>query len=339
MPDQSIQTRRNAQEYEVAEPQSYSAYPLDVAPKQRASVGTAGAEAPRGVPGAWDVKSVGDLGPGALSSVVRDDQSGLETSSPPASSVETRAVWVVHGMGQQIPFQTLDQLANGILQVLKQEKPPQCPKPRLRNVKIDGQVLQRVEIDVHREKGDYNLHLYETYWAPDTEGVAKLSDVMSFLWDGGTRGLLNCMKRFEFQRAMFGGMEGFTIPKSSAFYLCTTMLVLLALTVINGVIVSSAVAKAKIAQIPALTKHWHELAAVASVMVAVGFTLGIVLFLADSFKPETLSEARRRFISWIGWAAVIVTVLQILLSALVMTMIVHLDWISDHPYKADEWFF
>ena len=31
---------------------------------------------------------------------------------------EKRAVWVVHGMGQQIPFETLDSLANGILDVL-----------------------------------------------------------------------------------------------------------------------------------------------------------------------------------------------------------------------------
>jgi hypothetical protein len=55
----------------------------------------------------------------------------------------------------------------------------------------------------------YELHLYETYWAPKTEGVAQLTDVVSFLWDGGLRGLLNSVKSFK--RAMFGGMATFYI--------------------------------------------------------------------------------------------------------------------------------
>jgi hypothetical protein len=56
----------------------------------------------------------------------------------------------------------------------------------------------------------YELHLYETYWAPKTEGVANLTDVVSFLWDGGVRGMLNSVKSF--RRAMFGGMATFYIP-------------------------------------------------------------------------------------------------------------------------------
>jgi hypothetical protein len=82
-------------------------------------------------------------------------------------------VWVVHGMGQQIPFETLDSLANGLLDV-----PPNLTqiKPRWRTVKIADQVLQRVELDIDGiERGKagelpkkYQLHLYETYWAPKT---------------------------------------------------------------------------------------------------------------------------------------------------------------------------
>jgi hypothetical protein len=97
---------------------------------------------------------------------------------------EKRAVWVVHGMGQQIPFETLDSLATGILDALPN---PTQIKPRLRTVKIADQVLQRVELDIDGEKKDdagkplnqYELHLYETYWAPKTEGVANLTDVVS----------------------------------------------------------------------------------------------------------------------------------------------------------------
>jgi hypothetical protein len=55
-----------------------------------------------------------------------------ETPSDQSITREKRAVWVVHGMGQQIPFETLDSLANGLLDVL----PGQQVKPRLRTVKI-----------------------------------------------------------------------------------------------------------------------------------------------------------------------------------------------------------
>ncbi len=55
---------------------------------------------------------------------------------------EKRAVWMVHGMGQQISCETLGMLANGVMDAL----PDQRIKPRLRTVKIADQVLQRVEL-------------------------------------------------------------------------------------------------------------------------------------------------------------------------------------------------
>src|ERR1700737_4223133 len=108
---------------------------------------------------------------------------------------EKRAVWVVHGMGQQIPFETLDSLATGLLDALPN---PTKVTPRFRTVKVGDQVLQRVELDIDGVDGasgdkplkKYELHLYETSWAPKTEGVAKLKDVVSFLWDGGLGGIL-----------------------------------------------------------------------------------------------------------------------------------------------------
>jgi hypothetical protein len=252
-----------------------------------------------------------------------------------ATPRERRAVWIVHGMGQQIPFETVDGLTHGLLQALAELNPPQRPVPRLRTVKIAGQVLQRVEIDVRGTSPDvaggvknYDLHLYETYWAPKTEGVAKLSDVVSFLWDGGLRGLLNSRKPY--QRAMFGGMGAFKIPWTSPFFLCVTLLVLVALTVINGVIIASAVAETNLAPLSSLTAHWHQLAAVASCMIAVATAFGIVLFLSDLCKPQNLSLSQKRFLSRLGWLGLIFTVLQILLTASFMTAVTHLDWLARH---------
>jgi hypothetical protein len=191
-----------------------------------------------------------------------------------------------------------------------------------------------VEIDVMGKSDasghakNYELHFYETYWAPKTEGVAKLSDVISFLWDGGLRGLLNSHKPF--QRAMFGGMGSFKIPWRSPVYLCITLLVLAALTAINAIILSSAAAKTKLAPLLSLSKHWHQLASVASCVIAVAFTFGIVLFLAEMCKPKNLSSSSKRFLSYLGWASLIFTVLQILITAVVMTVITHLDWLLAH---------
>lgn len=69
-------------------------------------------------------------------------------------------------------------------------------------------IAQRVEIDHAREEGrstEVDLHLYEAFWAPLTEGVATLSDVIGFLFDGGPHGLLNRARPF--RRAMFPGVR------------------------------------------------------------------------------------------------------------------------------------
>jgi hypothetical protein len=244
---------------------------------------------------------------------------------------EKRAVWVVHGMGQQIPFETLDSLANGILDVLPN---PTQIKPRLRTVKIADQVLQRVELDVDGINKDaagqplkqYELHLYETYWAPKTEGVAQLTDVVSFLWDGGLRGILNSVKSF--QRAMFGGMATFSVRWLTPLWLCLTLLILMALTVINAVILVSASAQTGLAPLAFLKTHWPQLSAMASCMVAVAFSFGAVLFVADLGKPQELTTPWRIVVGGFCWIAMIYTILNILGTAALMTVMLHADWLG-----------
>jgi len=192
-----------------------------------------------------------------------DEQSGgIEKFAASQKAVdgrprEKRAVWVVHGMGQQIPFETLDSLANGLLDVL----PNQRSKPRFRTVKIGDQVLQRVELDVDgtgeasegKPPQKYELHLYETYWAPKTEGVAQLKDVVSFLWDGELRGILNSVKSF--RRAMFGGMAEFSILWWTPLWLVLALLILVALTAINAVVLAAAGAQTGLAPLAFLKMH------------------------------------------------------------------------------------
>jgi len=340
--------------YEIAVPQTYAAFDLsaaktspveapktaeiDSAPKESGQ--KARAEKPKKTADDWiDSKD-------ETPKVKDEDKNKFEGPDEPSGGIakfaasqkavdarsrEKCAVWVVHGMGQQIPFETLDSLANGILDVLPN---PTQIKPRLRTVKIADQVLQRVELDVDGINKDaagqplkrYELHLYETYWAPKTEGVAQLTDVVSFLWDGGLHGLLNSVKSFK--RAMFGGMAKFYIRWFTPVYLCAALLIVVALTVINGVVLAAAGAQTGLAPLDFFKAHWGQLTALASGMVAVAFSFGALLFVADLWKPQQLSTPTRILIGSLCWFAMACTIVNILGTAALLSLTLHADWVG-----------
>jgi hypothetical protein len=344
--------------YEIAVPQSYDAFDLSAppqrtpavevssvgpsestqkataektisAPTKKEKISDAWTEAEKNAPKVKDADKDKFEGPDEPSWGIRQFAAAQEAID--GTPREKRAVWVVHGMGQQIPFETLDSLATGILDVLPN---PTQIKPRLRTVKIAGQVLQRVELDVDGISKDaagqplkrYELHLYETYWAPKTEGVAQLTDVASFLWDGGLRGLLNSVKSFK--RAMFGGMATFYIRWFTPLWLVLALLILVALTAINAVILAAGGAQTGLAPLAFLKMHWPQFTALASCMVAVAFSFGALLFVADLGKPQELKTRGRIFIGGLCWMAMIYTILNILGTAALMMVISHVDWIS-----------
>ena len=235
-----------------------------------------------------------------------------------------RAIWIVHGMGQQVPFETVDSLTQGLVRVANIAGTP----PRFRTVTLGTQTMQRVELDVDDIRRDahgnplnrYELHLYEAYWAPETEGVAKLQDVVSFLLDGGSRGLLNCRHRF--QRAMFGEMEEFRILFRTAAYICGTLLILLALAVINGVILAAAAAREKLPVLAAMpvASYWPQLTVLASLMTGVAFAFGTVLFLAEMSRSGNWPRAVRLTLSIVTWVALLATAAVIVCTAFVMAL-------------------
>ena len=304
--------------YEIAEPISYETFPIDGEPSSGATKSDAPSKSVRSDRSAryaeeWDdAQKEKPQASDYDSRKFRPSELAHEPRLTRGTQRDTRAVWIVHGMGQQVPFETLDSLTNGLLQSFRELNASQpAPTPRLRTVKIGKEVLQRVELDVTGEKGDYELHLYESYWAPKTEGVAKLTDVVSFLWDGGTRGLMNSFR--DFNRAMFGGMALFRIRLRTAVWICLTLATLAALTAINGVIAAAAAAKLNISAFDALHDRWEALAALASCMTAVAFSFGVLLFLASLAKPRNLSRWSRRLISilsWLGFMGTLATILK-----------------------------
>lgn len=120
-------------------------------------------------------------------------------------------VIVCHGMGQQVPFETLDCVAKALLD----EIPQPIDNPAVGLVKCGEDLLARSEIrGADKDGNEYAVHIYEAYWAPLTEGRVGLWDVFKFLFDGGRRGLGASLRGW-FDRWLFGGMRKLRIERGT----------------------------------------------------------------------------------------------------------------------------
>ena len=185
-------------------------------------------------------------------------------SQPPAARRMT-AVLVVHGMGQQVPFETLEQVANTLRgEDLARREAREGPRranggeaagpalvrgaagtgrgadqgPRITGdeVMLGDTRLPRAELRVAADGGHRDVHLYEAYWAPATEGRVTLRDVISFLLRSGLNSLLHVRDR-TFDRWMFGRWIRFLIYRGrTAVELLAVLLLLASLIFVNAVI-------------------------------------------------------------------------------------------------------
>src|ERR1700747_236865 len=97
-----------------------------------------------------------------------------ETPSAPA---DIGALLVIHGMGQQLRFATLDDVVEGLRRIDAIEGDVVA-----RTITgADGDPLQRLEVPLKTRK---RLDIYEAYWAPVTEGEVSVKDTVSFLVSG-----------------------------------------------------------------------------------------------------------------------------------------------------------
>jgi hypothetical protein len=243
----------------------------------------------------------------------------MMSTQPPGTTLK-RAVWIVHGMGQQIPYETLEQLAEGLIRAAQHSSPGLEIRPLFREVRVGDTVLQRVELTLPRpEKTPQEVHLYECYWAPITEGEVKLRDVVGFLWDGGSRGMINFFTRFA--RALFGNMVEFPLTWRTPFYLLVTLAILAALTVINAIVVGIG---ASVAGISSSQKFVpvaliQPLTSLASIVCAITISFGVTLFLAEMSRPtRDTPPAYGRRIRDLTWITFGITVATILAGAAIM---------------------
>lgn len=147
---------------------------------------------------------------------------------PVPSTTPCTAMVVCHGMGQQVPFETLDAVASAIADehmaagngtrsvdvVLRFVRPTNSEK-----------LYPRAELTL-RQSGqvDKTVHLYEAYWAPLTEGVIGYTQTVAHILAAGFKGLRASIRGY-FKRWMFGGEKALPVTRNTT----STLLALLVL--------------------------------------------------------------------------------------------------------------
>lgn len=162
---------------------------------------------------------------------------------------KTVALVVCHGMGQQVPFETIDIVARVLRRAqLRLGGGTGAPDVTTRMVDIGlGKPTGRAEIVLADAKhGDFDVHVYEVYWAPLTAGKVGLRHVIGFLVGAAVRGMRTAPRTF--LRWMFDGWQEF--PPS--------LRALLELLVALGFVASLIVMNATIAAVVTSRSIGHE---------------------------------------------------------------------------------
>jgi hypothetical protein len=140
------------------------------------------------------------------------------------------AVLVCHGMGEQVRFETIGQVAAS---VLKEAVGQGCTAIGT-GVELSQQndsFLARAELNWVNPAGvSHSVHVYEAYWAPITEGKVTYLDTVFFLFSAAWAGIRS--SRFfrvcTFQRYIFGGLQDLPIYSSTKAALIALSMFLLA---------------------------------------------------------------------------------------------------------------
>ena len=160
---------------------------------------------------------------------VEDNDGVDEVVIQGAEAVKRRkvAVLVCHGMGQQVPFETLDSVAS--LLAPDHVAAGTSTKPQVRFARLGERRMPRAELTLAEGDMLHDVHVYEGYWAPLMEGQVTARDVTRFLFGAGWSGI-RYASRHRFDRYMFGAMRplriGAALPRLAAAFavVCSALL-------------------------------------------------------------------------------------------------------------------
>jgi len=116
------------------------------------------------------------------------------------------AILVCHGMGQQVRYETISSVAKALLSEARRNNAVVSPV-EVTLAQANDDFLARAEVKWEKEGRKHEVHVYEAYWAPLTEGKVTYWDTIKFLLRAGRDGLLHSRPFWasSFKRWMFGG--------------------------------------------------------------------------------------------------------------------------------------
>src|SRR5437773_7601978 len=152
------------------------------------------------------------------------------------------AVVVAHGMGQQIPFETLDSVATGLIGAAKRRGDAGAAAYGVGRLRLGDTDLARIELMLTHANNSTEVHIYEAYWAPLTEGQIGIKEVSAFLWRAGFNGVQRGVQRFE--RWLFGRPQPLEPPIRTLMFIIVALATVAALVVLNTTVVAVATARA-----------------------------------------------------------------------------------------------
>ena len=167
--------------------------------------------------------------------------------APPPPRV---AILVAHGMGQQVKFETLELLVNALQREASRDGGP-APAVDVQQVPFDSDFFPRAEMTLARGGVRREVHLYEAYWAPLTEGRITTPETFWFLLQAGLLGLRRAW-HLGMKRLMFDEWQQYRVPLRTALAFALAIAALCGLFVLNAVVLAAAASRG----ITSPVGHW-----------------------------------------------------------------------------------
>src|SRR5687768_5029246 len=198
-------------------------------------------------------------------------------------------------MGQPIPFQTIDQVATS-LRALDLKLGHQNPNPVGRTIKSGDDWLNRIELRIKSGADSVDVHLYEGYWAPLTEGRTTARNVIGFLTGAGLNGLRHTKGRF--RRWLFGKYPVLAIPVRTVFFLLIALATVVSLVAMNSAVAVVVTAIAVVHPRPAWLSDnlFADLTTTFNIVVTIMGFFGLLL--AGSVLTRRIQWPRKARTAW-----------------------------------------
>jgi len=259
---------------------------------------------------------------------------------PPESTVEAArkriAIFVAHGMGQQIPFETLDAIAES-LRAHDESLTGRREKPTSTSVRAGDQWLQRVELNLKSGAEQIEAHVYEGYWAPLTEGRITLRQVMGFLTGAASNGMKIARKTFK--RWLMGEYHAFPTPIRILLYLLVALATVGALVALNSIIVTVAATRTLFSQTPWwLTDGlFADLTTTFNAVVTTMIAFGASLLIAHIIRRPSVPLMARKIWGWVTVIVFFLTLLAIILAGVSVLSLLFLHIRGNVAANAELW--